>query len=215
MILMIFSTVRAPQEPALTVESFAIRQTGRSSIRAWPVTTPSAGRSPAGPLMDMALANIPSSTKDPSSTSSRTRSRAKSLPRAAFASWYRGAPPFSTVALSSLVRCWLTWPVSPARTLPGRDPALRGLPARRHVRPRHRRGRQGGDAGLRPALRPAALPRRRRGRGAVPVRRDHRERLVHHGDLHAPVRRRGAGQLDQPRLAGAVRAALAGSGAGR
>jgi hypothetical protein len=40
---MIFSTVRAPHEPAFTVESLAIRQTGRPSIVAEPVTTPSAG----------------------------------------------------------------------------------------------------------------------------------------------------------------------------
>ena len=82
MMRMIFSTVRAPQEPAFTVESLAITQTGRPSMRAWPVTTPSAGRSPA-----IALANIPSSTNEPSSTSSRTRSRANSLPLAALASW--------------------------------------------------------------------------------------------------------------------------------
>ena len=87
MIRMIFSTVRAPHDPAFTVESFAIRHTGRPSIRAWPVTTPSAGRSPGPPVTDAAFANMPSSTNDPSSTSSRTRSRANSLPLAAFASW--------------------------------------------------------------------------------------------------------------------------------
>ncbi len=81
MILTIFSTVRAPQDPALIVESLAMRHTGRPSIVAVPVTTPSAGRSPA-----TTFANRPSSTKDPSSTSNRNRSRAKSLPRAAFAS---------------------------------------------------------------------------------------------------------------------------------
>lgn len=43
MIRMIFSTVRAPQLPAFTVESFAIRQTCRPSMVAVPVTTPSAG----------------------------------------------------------------------------------------------------------------------------------------------------------------------------
>ena len=82
MIRMIFSTVRAPQEPALTVESLAIRQTGRPSMRACPVITPSAGRSPAS-----ALASRPSSTNESLSTSSRTRSRANSLPLAALASW--------------------------------------------------------------------------------------------------------------------------------
>ena len=44
MIRMIFSTVRAPQEPALTVESLAISATGRPSMVAVPVITPSAGR---------------------------------------------------------------------------------------------------------------------------------------------------------------------------
>jgi len=43
----IFSTVRAPQEPALTVGSFATTQTGRPSTVPTPVTTPSAGRSAA------------------------------------------------------------------------------------------------------------------------------------------------------------------------
>jgi hypothetical protein len=82
MMRMIFSTVRAPQEPALTVESLAIRQTGRPSMRAWPVITPSAGRSPA-----MTLASMASSTNESLSTSSLTRSRANSFPLAALASW--------------------------------------------------------------------------------------------------------------------------------
>ena len=82
MIRMIFSTVRAPQEPAFTVESLAIRQTRRPSTVAWPVTTPSAGRPSA-----KALASSPSSTKEPSSTNRAIRSRAKSLPFAAFAWW--------------------------------------------------------------------------------------------------------------------------------
>jgi hypothetical protein len=43
MIRMIFSTVRAPHEPAFTVESFAISATGRPPMVAVPVTTPSAG----------------------------------------------------------------------------------------------------------------------------------------------------------------------------
>ncbi len=91
MIRMIFSTVRAPQEPALTVESLAIRQTGRPSIRAVPVTTPSAGSPSAS-----ALAYRPSSTKESASTSSAIRSRANSLPLAALAAWYFSAPPAST-----------------------------------------------------------------------------------------------------------------------
>ena len=91
MIRMIFSTVRAPHEPAFTVESLAIRQTGRPSTVARPVITPSAGRPSAS-----ALAYIPSSTKEPSSTRRATLSRANSLPLAAFAAWYRSAPPAPT-----------------------------------------------------------------------------------------------------------------------
>src|SRR6266545_1459760 len=84
----IFSTVRAPHEPALTVESLAIRHTGRPSTVAAPVITPSAG-SPS----DNAFAWAPSSTNDPSSTSRATRSRANSLPLAWLAWWYFSAPP--------------------------------------------------------------------------------------------------------------------------
>ncbi len=77
MIRMIFSTVRAPHEPALTVESLAISATGRPPIVAVPVITPSAGRPSAS-----AFAYRPSSVKLCSSTSNATRSRANSLPAA-------------------------------------------------------------------------------------------------------------------------------------
>ncbi len=76
---MIFSTVRLPQEPAFTVESLAMMATVRPPTRAVPVTTPSAGRSEA-----RLFAKRPSSTKEPSSTRRRIRSRAKSFPWAAF-----------------------------------------------------------------------------------------------------------------------------------
>jgi hypothetical protein len=76
MIRMIFSTVRAPQEPALTVESLAIRHTGgRRSGR-------SGDHAVGGQAVGQALASRPSSTKEPSSTSRAIRSRAKSLPLA-------------------------------------------------------------------------------------------------------------------------------------
>ena len=75
MIRMIFSTVRAPHEPALTVESLAISATGLPSIVAVPVTTPSAG-SPSA----RTLAYRPSSVKLSSSVSRAIRSRANSLP---------------------------------------------------------------------------------------------------------------------------------------
>src|SRR6516165_6273282 len=93
MMRMIFSTVRAPQDPALTVESLAISATGLPSIVAVPVITPSAG-SPSA----RTLAYRPSSVKLPSSVSSRIRSRAKSLPAFAADSWYFGAPPRSMPA---------------------------------------------------------------------------------------------------------------------
>jgi hypothetical protein len=66
----------------LTVESFAITQTWRPSIRAIPVITPSAGRFSA-----RLFAYSPSSTNEPSSTNSAIRSRANSLPLAALAAW--------------------------------------------------------------------------------------------------------------------------------
>jgi hypothetical protein len=71
----IFSTVRAPHDPAFTVGSFAITHTGRPSTVPTPVTTPSAGRSPASALARSAL-----STKEPSSRSSASRSRTNSFP---------------------------------------------------------------------------------------------------------------------------------------
>src|SRR5215467_16140380 len=95
----IFSTVRAPHEPAFTVESLAMTATGRPCTRPMPVTTPSAGRSPA-----WLLARRPSSTKSaPSSKRRRSRSRTKSLPSSAFFLWYFSAPPrcaFSVAAAS-------------------------------------------------------------------------------------------------------------------
>src|SRR5215467_11705862 len=93
MIRMIFSTVRAPQEPALTVESLAISATVLPSMVAVPVITPSAG-SPSA----RTLAYRPSSVKLPVSVSSAIRSRANSLPAFAAASWYLGAPPRSMPA---------------------------------------------------------------------------------------------------------------------
>ncbi len=66
----IFSTVRAPHDPAFTVGSLATTIAGRPSTRPRPVTTPSAG-SPSA----IALAYRPSSTNVPSSKSSAMRSR--------------------------------------------------------------------------------------------------------------------------------------------
>src|SRR5665811_2506345 len=70
----IFSTVRAPHDPALTVGSLATTTAGRPSTVPLPVTTPSAGRSP-----EIELAKRPSSTKEPSSNSNEIRSRTYSL----------------------------------------------------------------------------------------------------------------------------------------
>ena len=58
---MIFSTVFGPHEPALTVGSLAIRHTGRPSIVAMPVTTPSAPKPSSSQLASRASsANEPS-----------------------------------------------------------------------------------------------------------------------------------------------------------
>ncbi len=46
----IFSTVRAPHEPAFTVGSLATTMAGRPSTRPRPVTTPSAGSPVASAL---------------------------------------------------------------------------------------------------------------------------------------------------------------------
>src|SRR5262245_59212363 len=71
----IFSTVRAPHDPAFTVESFAMIATGRPWIRPMPVTTPSAGSSPAS-----AFTSRPSSANGaPGSSSFSRRSRQKSF----------------------------------------------------------------------------------------------------------------------------------------
>ena len=94
----IFSTVRRPHEPAFTVESLAINATRRPPIFPSPVMTPSAGSSAS-----VALARAPSSTKLPSSSNRRTRSRAKSFPCSAFFWWYLGAPPLSMRSSSALI----------------------------------------------------------------------------------------------------------------
>jgi hypothetical protein len=70
----IFSTVRAPHDPAFTVGSLAITHTARPSTRPTPVITPSAGRSVA-----TALASSPSSTNDSLSHNNPIRSRTNNL----------------------------------------------------------------------------------------------------------------------------------------
>ena len=67
---MIFSTVRAPQEPALTVESLAMIATGRPCTRPMPVTTPSAGqiggaRVGEEAVLDEVLAAVIAEERDP------------------------------------------------------------------------------------------------------------------------------------------------------
>src|SRR4029077_9169265 len=94
----IFSTVRAPQLPALTVGSLAITATWRPSTVPRPVTTPSAGRSSAS-----ALANSPSSMSDPGSSSRASLSRAVSLCCSRSLGRYR-VPPLRALSRSSLER---------------------------------------------------------------------------------------------------------------
>jgi hypothetical protein len=72
---MIFSTVFGPQEPALTVGSFAISATGRPPIVAMPVTTPSAPNPSCSQFASSA-----SSTNESGSMSRATRSRTGSFP---------------------------------------------------------------------------------------------------------------------------------------
>ncbi len=95
----IFSTVRAPHEPAFTVGSLATTSAGRPSTRPRPVTTPSAGR----PLA-WAFASWPSSTNVPSSNSSASRSRTYSLccSRSLAAPLSEGASVASRAAATSL-----------------------------------------------------------------------------------------------------------------
>ena len=90
--------MRAPHEPAFTVESLAMIATVRPSIVPVPVITPSAGRSPAR----ASLASSASSTNEPGSSSRAMRSRAKSFFCSPFFWWYFGAPPFSMSAILRL-----------------------------------------------------------------------------------------------------------------
>src|SRR5215213_790938 len=85
---MIFSTVFGPQEPALTVGSFAIRATGRPPTVAMPVTTPSAPKPSCSQFARRA-----SSEKESASTRRATRSRTGSLPWSRDFSWCRSGPP--------------------------------------------------------------------------------------------------------------------------
>ncbi|CAB4885652.1 unannotated protein [freshwater metagenome] len=120
----IFSTVRAPHEPAFTVGSFATTHTVRPSTRPTPVTTPSAGRSAA-----IVLESRPSSTNDPSSSSNARRSRTNSLFwRASFSPSRWRLPEAalclrcsnSSVTLSPFVR----WNDGSAPAVPGWTPPL-------------------------------------------------------------------------------------------
>src|SRR3954467_9645455 len=107
---MIFSTVFGPHDPALTVGSLAITETGRPPIVPLPVTTPSAPRPSSSQL-----ASSPSSTNEPSSSKRATRSRTGSLPcSAALARWRSGPPERarSRACSTSLM---------PVRTLAGGD----------------------------------------------------------------------------------------------
>src|SRR3954452_12116252 len=132
---MIFSTVLGPHEPALTVGSLAITETGRPPIVPLPVTTPSAPRpSPSQ------LASSASSTKEPSSSSRATRWRTGSLPcSAAFARW-RSGPPASarSTALSRCLVSVMRAPPDAARRPARRRPRGRGAGTRAASDPRVR-----------------------------------------------------------------------------
>lgn len=87
----LFSQVKAPQEPAFTVKSWAMTATGRPSIAPTPVTTPSAD----SPLARM-LASRPSSTKLPGSSRMASRSRTGS-----FVGHREPSPPAVATAVAS------------------------------------------------------------------------------------------------------------------
>src|ERR1022692_5025028 len=128
-----FSTVRAPQAPALTVESLAISATGRPPTIAVPVMTPSAGSPSAA-----ALAKMPSSARLPSSTSLAILSRANILPAAAAAAWYFWAPPAVILDLTSGRSSWLGLPDPGPGPVPGRVCAsltVESVPSRASDRP--------------------------------------------------------------------------------
>src|SRR2546423_4435792 len=93
---MIFSTVRAPHEPAFTVVSLATTHTGRPSTMPVPVTTPSAG-SPSAEV----LASSASSRSEPSSSSNASRSRTCSLLSRASLSAPLSRLPWSARALAA------------------------------------------------------------------------------------------------------------------
>ena len=124
----IFSTVRAPHEPALTVGSLAMTHTGRPSTRPTPVTTPSAGRSAA-----WLLASSPSSTNESASSSSARRSRTNSLPCAASLSAPLARLPASarSVSRASSSLVWTGWS---APAPPACAPGDRRRPRPRQVR---------------------------------------------------------------------------------
>src|SRR4051795_3789687 len=85
---MIFSTVFGPQEPALTVGSFAMIATGRPAIVPRPVTTPSAPKPSSSQL-----ARSASSANDSGSSRRATRSRTGLFPCCSDFSWGRVGPP--------------------------------------------------------------------------------------------------------------------------
>src|SRR4051812_13302406 len=119
---MIFSTVLGPHEPALTVGSFAITQTGRPPTFAMPVTTPSAPK----PSLSQ-LASRASSAKVPGSTRRSIRSRTGSLPCwADFSRWRSGPPARARSSASSRL---FTGRKLPPRVSPG---FVRGS-TKRHV----------------------------------------------------------------------------------
>ena len=83
-ILQILRACARPSEPPSTVKSCEKRPTGRPSIRAKPVTTPSPGNffEAIPKCVAECSTKMSVSSKEPSSTSIATRSRAVSLPAA-------------------------------------------------------------------------------------------------------------------------------------
>ena len=112
----IFSTVRAPHEPAFTVGSLATTTAGRPSTSPRPVTTPSAGNPSA-----VAFASTASSTNVSGSNSNPRRSRTYNLFwRASLAAPASVGP--SAAARAAANRRATSLIESPARGQPTRAP---------------------------------------------------------------------------------------------
>ena len=174
----IFSTVRAPHDPAFTVGSLAITHTGRPSMRPTPVTTPSAGRSSAVVVGQQAVLDERAGVEQQRQPVAheqlvlrrracrrpgpRLPARARSVSRASSSGECGdGAPVARGVVVRGHVRCdgWPGWPRrrSTARTAKSRAASSRFL-----------HSTLGADVGVAAQRRWRCAPRRRSARRCAP-----------------------------------------------